>query len=172
MVMAEPSPTQSLIASPSDPDPASAGGLDVTAGLVLPLAGAPGAFLRADAELNTVDRHQPSGFWGGIRFGQEGWISDGGGGYGLPFGLLAGARSWTVFAAIHGGASLFVVDYVGSVGIGLFTPRAGATFGVEMERVHIAADVSFEHRWQWGATSVDQLKIGLTFRVLDEATRW
>lgn len=99
--------------------------------------------------------------YGGMSGGFGGYSTEGGWGIDLPTGVILGWLGPISGEAIFGGNALALDRIDDDTGVGLLAPFAGASLGVKIGDVEVAATARATYRWQLGADDRGQLTLGL-----------
>ncbi len=93
----------------------------------------------------------------------ESWFHTDGGGTALALLGAGGLRFAPGFATVGVGANLFTIDNLdGDKGVGVLSPRGGASFGVELATFRLTANADVQWRWRFGASPLPLFQLGAT----------
>jgi hypothetical protein len=110
----------------------------------------PGAYARFGAETLFAPRPRGPSLVYGFSNTFEGWGTSRGSGFSFPVLALGGFRASVFVATLGAGVNVVTVDGLdGTMGGGLFSPRASARVGFDFGPVHLAAEANVQYRWQW-----------------------
>jgi hypothetical protein len=128
----------------------------------------PGGYVRLGGEISACATAPVAPI---LRFGfaYEGWFSPNGGGFSVPAGFLGGIKAHAFVAMAGIGVNVFTVNRVsGTVGGGVFSPRATARVGFHKSAffVDVAGDV--QRRWQWKLDDVTMFQARVTAGVVTD----
>jgi hypothetical protein len=131
------------------------------------------------APLGGYGRFSSEGFWSlnkqgfspiwGLWIAHEGWGIPRAGGYALPVVGFGGFRTPAFLATLGAGFNLFTLDGDrGTLGGGLFSPRAMGRIGLHIGRAYIAATAEVQRRWRWGLDDITLFQAGLALGIASE----
>lgn len=105
----------------------------------------------------------------GLQPALQAWGSDDGGGFGLPYAVVAGVRAPGLRVTGLLGIEVFFVDKIhDDYGFGLYAPFAGARAVFEHHREYLGFDVRVTRRWQFGADDYTQWQASIVIGGLVE----
>ena len=144
------------------------GGAQASAGVVLVPGEPPGGYVRTGGEFANCATREIAPILR-ISEGVEGWFSPKGGGFAFPVGFMGGVKARAFVALAGFGFNIFTVDRVGgTVGGGIFSPRATARVGFHKGTFYVDVVGDVQRRWQWKLDDVTMFQAGVTVGVVTD----